>query len=745
MEFTWVTHEKTTPFYARRTFEINKKVRQATAWVCGLGQFVFYLNGRKISDHELDPGWTDYNKIIEYVEFDVTDCLKNGENAAGFEVGNGWFIMDDSVGYTFKFPEFMPLNPNSYKPFGKSLVLGYYIEIIYDDGSKTIIKSDGSEKVTDHEITMSNVYGSEVMDGALRKEGFSKAGFEDSDWRGAALVKADDAPKGKLISQINPPIKVIKSYNGKHLHDANEKAIYDLGQNISGILEITVSGKPGDEINIYPAEKLDENGDADQMAKGWMLIDTRISVILGAKQQTFRQKFTYFAGRYLGVELPEGAAVVSIKADAVTSAWKKAGTFTCDSEPYNRIYDMVEKAVEANMVSVHTDCPTIERFAWQEPNHLMGAAIMYMKDGNDLWRKFFMDMRAGQHMETDCFKDLAGDDFYPGDGLIPAQAPCYIPNVLPVPGMGSFYDIIPWGSSIILGVRWHYLFYGDKSVIEENYDAGMRYFEHLKSKMTKEGFICHGLGDWGNPDEEYARENIETAFIYADAVALREFAEVLERPDEALELAEFAEKLKENYNERLLVKDADGKYCYMSYEHKDEGIVTTQAVEALPLYFRMVPEEAVEDVVAAFRKTLTDKGAFASGEVGMPYIIQTAAAYGMNDLIAEFILKPEHPSYYAFVLDGETTLGEYWEKNPRSHCHDMMGHIIEWYYSGIAGMEIVEPGFKKVRIRPWMPEGMNEFHCEHETPYGVICVDGKRRNGRFEYSYTVPKGVSVVD
>lgn len=138
-----------------------------------------------------------------------------------------------------------------------------------------------------------------------------------------------------------------------------------------------------------------------------------------------------------------------------------------------------------------------------------------------------LDMRMQQHTADDYFYDYDGNKFYPGDGLMPGQAPCYIPNAIPVPGMGSFYDIIPWGSTCILGTYWHYIFYGDKKIIEDNYDAGMRYFKYLQTKVTEEGFINHGLGDWGNPRNELVRENIETAFFYADAKVLATFAKIL--------------------------------------------------------------------------------------------------------------------------------------------------------------------------------------------------------------------------
>lgn len=746
-DFTWISRGTDTPFYARKEIEIeNKPVKSALVDVCGLGQFVFYVNGQRIGDHELDPGWTNYNKTIEYLTFDIKENIVSGKNVLAAEIGNGWFILDDSVGYSFKFPGFMPPNPNPYKPFAKSLVLGLRLNVEYEDGTKALFETDSTWKVAEHEVRHSNVYGSAVVDSSYAIRNFACVGPDEGKWEGAIVVPKCDMPGGELVPQIHPPIKVIKTYPGRKIYDSADMDIYDFEQNMSFILEFDVKGTPGDEIKIYPSEKLDENGMVDQMAKGWMEIDTVITYKIGSDSpEHFREKFSYLAGRYIAVKKSSPDIEISgVKAGAITSAWKESGSFWCDDDRYNRIYDLVEKAVEANMVSVHTDCPTIERFAWQEPNHLMGAAIMYMKDGDKLWRKFFRDMRDAQHGAEDMFKDFGGNDIKPGDGLVPSQAPCYIPNVVPVPGMGSFYDIIAWGSSIILGVRWHYLFYGDVSVIEENYDAGMRYLAHLKSKVNDDGFINHGLGDWGNPDGDFARENIETAFLYADAVTLAWFAEVLHKTDDAKELTEYAGSVRDNYNARLLVKDDEGKFCYRSYEKKDDGIVTTQAIEALPLYWGMVPDEAVSDVAECLRKNIQERGALIAGEVGLPYIIQVAAKHGMNDLIADCITKPEHPSYYAFVLDEETTLGEYWETNPRSHCHDMMGHITEWFYNGIGGIEILEPGFKAIALHPHMPESVNELRVSYNSPYGEIVVSGKRHDGTAEYTYQVPDEVKVI-
>ena len=207
---------------------------------------------------------------------------------------------------------------------------------------------------------------------------------------------------------------------------------------------------------------------------------------------------------------------------------------------------------------------------------------------------------------------------------------------------------------------------------------------------------------------------------------------------------ELAEEIKANYNEKLLVQHPqDGYWYYQAWDHKDE-ICMTQAAEALPLYWGMVPEDKVEDVVRTFRQTLEEKGVFISGEVGLPYIIQTARKYGMNDLICQFITRTQHPSYYAFVLDGETTLGEYWEQNPRSHCHDMMGHIIEWYYNGLAGIRSLEPGFGRIEIAPYLPESMNEFTCSYNSVKGKITVHVTRENGEVKVEADVPENIEYT-
>jgi len=743
----WITHGSKTPFYARKLFEINKKIKSAKVTVCGLGQFNLFINGKKVGDNILDPAWTDYRKIINYLEFDVTDMLKSGANVIASEVGNGWYIMDRTTDtYSFSFPAFMPANPNDYKPFNDVLILSLNLQILYADNTRDCIETDESWLTAGHMALMSNVYGSEFIDGRKRIDNWNDVSCDCKDWSEAQLVSDDKKPSGKLVLQSIPSIKKIATYEGSFINHVNNHLIYDFSQNASGILSFDVKGKRGDVINLYPAEKLGTDGDVDQMAKNWMMINVLDKYIIGQDDcwEHVELTFTYVCGRYLAVEGCDASQVKNMQLHAISSAYEKAGTFECDDKRYMQIYDMIEKAVESNMMSVHTDCPTIERFAWQEENHLTAPFIMYMKKVDAHWRKFLQDIRVAQHTADDYFYDFEGNKFYPGDGLIPSQAPCYIPNVLPVPGMGSFYDIIAWGSSIILATNWHYEFYGDKSIIQENYEAGAKYFDFLKTRVNEDGFINHGLGDWGNPAGVCARENIETAFLYADAITLEKFANILGLENDAKAYASYANEIKDNYNSKLLVYDEEKKrYCYKVWEQK-ESLVITPAAQALPLFWGLCLKEKERDVVEALRDSVEVAGSFQAGEVGQPYIIQTLSKYDMNDLICKVILSEKHPSYYAFILDGETSLGEYWETNPRSHCHDMMGHIIEWYYNGLAGIKPLEPGFKKVLIKPYLPDSMNTMKCTYQSASGLITVSMRRVDGKIELKVDADPRIEVV-
>ena len=570
----WIGTGEGKPFYARKRWNLTKKVKSAYALVCGLGQFRFYINGKKVSGHELDPGWTNYDKKVQYMMFDIASYLREGENVFGVSVGNGFYLGDKGGRYFFEMPpeamkRFMPPNTNGYRPFGDALPLKGMFLLRYADGSSDVICTDSSWKVRRSACQLANVYGSEIYDARKDPAGWNDVFFDDGTWAPAVKV---EGPKGRLTAQGQPPIVVKKVCEAKLIARQEEGDLYDLGQNMSCILEISVKGKRGDRVELLPAE----NG-------------------------------------------------------------------------------------------------------------------------------------------------LDGKPFFRGAGFLPPIAPSYGKFIADTP-LGNFWDLIAWGSFLILGAKWFYEYYGDLSMIRNYYGANCAYMDYLGTKITEDGFIAHGLGDWGNPQAgAQATANVETAFYYKDLVTMAEFAGLLGKQEDEKRFKDLAEEVRGNYNEKLLVKDPAGRWCYRAWDHREE-LFCTQACQALPLHFGMVPEDKKKDVTDTLLELLEPSG-FVSGEIGFPAILQCLQESGHQDLIWKLAMREDTFSFYHFVQTGETALGEYWEDNPRSHNHDMMGSLMECYYTGIAGIRGLEPGFARAEIRPYLPNGIKRMKCSYGSAQGVVALE----------------------
>ncbi len=570
----WIGTGEGKPFYARKRWNLTKKVKSAYALVCGLGQFRFYINGKKVSDHELDPGWTNYDRKVQYVMFDIAPYLREGENVFGVSVGNGFYLGDKGGRYFFEMPpeamkRFMPPNTNGYRPFGDALPLKGMFLLRYADGSSDVICTDSLWKVRRSACQLANVYGSEIYDARKDPAGWNDVFFDDGTWAPAVKV---EGPKGRLTAQGQPPIVVKKVCEAKLIARQEEGDLYDLGQNMSCMMEISVRGKRGDRVELLLAE----NG-------------------------------------------------------------------------------------------------------------------------------------------------LDGKPFFRGAGFLSPIAPSYGKFIADTP-LGNFWDLIAWGSFLILGAKWFYEYYGDLSMIRNYYGANCAYMDYLGTKITEDGFIAHGLGDWGNPQAgAQATANVETAFYYKDLVTMAEFAGLLGKQEDEKRFKDLAEEVRGNYNEKLLVKDPAGRWCYRAWDHREE-LFCTQACQALPLHFGMVPEDKKKDVTDTLLELLEPSG-FVSGEIGFPAILQCLQESGHQDLIWKLAMREDTFSFYHFVQTGETALGEYWEDNPRSHNHDMMGSLMECYYTGIAGIRGLEPGFARAEIRPYLPNGIKRMKCSYGSAQGVVALE----------------------
>ena len=711
----------------------NAEVAGAVLSLCVPGQFEVRLNGEKISPYVYEGSQTDFNKHVHYSTYDVTDYLQNGTNVLTVEVANGWYIGDDDGGKRY----FYTMD-KGYEPFGTCLSMMAQMTITHGDGRQEVIVSDESWQVSPSKTVLADIYGSEDMDYT-----------REYTWQQVSVV---EGPKGEVIPYDYPPVVEKCCYEPVKMWKLGETSIvYDFGQNMSSQFEIRIRGERGQVVKLTPAEKL-KGEDVDPSAPIYSL------VALSGEEDTFRQKFSLNGARWYKVEGVTDSQILEFKSYFVTSSSRKSGYFHCSDERLNGIFRIIENAVDSNLNHSHTDCPTFEKLGWLEPDHLMGKAVMYLKDVDMMWSKIALDMRDAQYEEGEFDLDTGAFPHEYKAGLVPSIAPRYARFTIDWKE-GSFWDIIPWGSSIILAAYEQYLFYGNTKVLADNYEAAKRYivylteqyndYNRLYGKTGEYKFICAGLGDWGIAQNKgRSRENVETAFYYRDLMVMAEIARVLAAEGFPAETEAFEAQAKEVcrlYNEALLVQedtqqDVPRAY-YRTYDSKEE-VELTQTNQALPLYFGMVPEEARAGVEATLVE-LCEGNPLVCGEVGLVYILRSLAALNRNDIIFQMITREQHPSYLRFVLNGETTLPEFWRDDARSRNHDMMGHIMEWFFAELAGIQGAV-GFQSVTIAPACKKLVERFECEYDSIRGKIKVAYDGENLKVEVPCNVEANIAKV-
>ncbi|HRQ51316.1 MAG TPA: family 78 glycoside hydrolase catalytic domain, partial [Agriterribacter sp.] len=385
----------------RKEFEIRKTVRKATAFVAGLGHFDFSVNGKKAGDHFLDAGWTQYSNNALYVTFDITALLKEGGNALGMMLGNGFY-------YTPR---------ERYRKI--TIAYGYpkmicRIVVEYTDGSAEDIISDATWKACPGPVTFSSIYGGEDYDATLEQTGWNSPSFNDRLWRKAIIV---DGPP-VLSAQTADPLKIKDSFSVKRITAPGPSVwVYDFGQNASGIFRIKVKGKKQDQVTFRPAELVTDDGLITQDAVGTPVYFRY--TLKGDTAEAWQPRFTYYGFRYIQVEgaVPKGApnpqglpVIMEIVSLHTRNAAARVGHFSCSNDLFNRTATLIDWAVRSNMVSVFTDCPHREKLGWLEEAHLMGSSVQYNYHIAGLGRKVVKDMIAAQTAE----------------GLVPNIAPEYV-------------------------------------------------------------------------------------------------------------------------------------------------------------------------------------------------------------------------------------------------------------------------------------------------------------------------------
>jgi len=690
----------------RRGFSIDKEIKQARVYVCGLGFYELRLNGEKVGDALFDPGWTNYRKTCLYSTYDVTTQLRAGENALGVMLGNGMYNV--TGGRYVKFT-------GSFGP--PKFILKLRIE--YTDGQVTEIVSDESWCCHTGPIVFSCIYGGEDYDARLEQPGWDAPGFADASWSPAQVCVG---PGGGLVSQMAPPIRVIQQLEPVRMTTPRPGiTVYDLGQNFSGIPWIQVQGPRDSWIRITPAELITDEGLADQSASGGPHYYTY--TLKGEGVETWHPRFTYYGFRYLQIEC--GPAENPPKLQRILGlftrhAADRAGDFACSDELYNQIHELIDWSVGSNLQSVLTDCPHREKLGWLEVAHLMAPSILFNYDVPLFYTKVIRDTRDSQLP----------------NGLVPDIAPEY--TVF----SAGFRDSPEWGSAAVILPWYVYQWFGDERPLRDSYDTMKRYVAYLASR-AEDHIVSHGLGDWfdytrgGEVGESRLtpKSLTATAMYYYDTAILRDAAQLLGKEEDTAKYARLAEVIRQSFNKHLFHPDTN------------QYATGSQTANAIPLVWGLVDGERFGAVLENLVLEVKQRDYLTSGDVGFRFLLRALADNGRSDLVYQLTHRTDEPGYGCQIQQGATSLTEAWDgRKVVSHNHCMLGHLQEWFHQELLGIrrDPAAPGFHKIIIQPWPVGEIAWVKGHYDSPYGRIACEWQRTDDSFTLHVEIPANTTAV-
>lgn len=698
---------------ARREFVVKPELRRALVNICGLGHYELSVNGRRVGEDLLAPGWTTYAKTDLYDTHDVTALVRaGGPNAVGVFLGGGFYNVRPGR-YTKLEGLFHPLT------------VICQVRLEYADGSVDVVGTDDRWRVHPGPITFSSMYGGEDFDARQVETGWDSPGFNASGWATATVT---NGPGGELLgaSHAAPPLRAIETLRPVAIKALRADAtVYDLGQNVSLMPRLRVRGPAGATVKIIPAELIKTDGSVDRSSCSRGTGEAWWSYTLAGRAdgEEWMPKFFYHGSRYLQVELsaPGTAAlpvIESLEGLVVHTSSPAAGEFACSNELFNRVHTLVRWAQRSNAMSVLTDCPHRERLGWLEQYHLNGPALRYEFDLGRFYAKAFGDMADAQ---------LA-------NGLVPDIAPEYVIF------SGAFRDSPEWGSAFILAAWQHFEWTGDDTILRRHYDAMRRYVAYLSSQADAQ-VLSYGLGDWydiGPKPPGISQLTplglTATATYYEDVKTLAAIARHLDKTADAHSLAKEAEDIAAAFN-RKFFDSAQGIYSTGS-----------QCANAIALVFGLVAPGDRARVVDALVRDVQTHG-LTAGDVGYRYLLRALADAGRSDVIFALNSQTEKAGYGYQLAHGATSLTEAWDtRRTSSQNHFMLGQINEWFYHDLAGLapDVTASGFKHVIIHPQPVGDVTWVRAAYVSPRGKITVAWRREAGHFELECELPPNTSAT-
>ena len=709
----WITGGSGTalPIF-RKEFTVSKNLARALVSICGLGQFELRVNGSNVSDAVMEPSWTNYTKNCLYVTYDVTKALSQGSNAMGVLLGNGMYNVPTSSRYA-KFTG----------SFGSpKLILRLQME--FTDGSKDAVVSDTSWTTAAGPITFSNIYGGEDFDARQEPAGWDQPGFTATSWK-PATVATGTAPA--LIARSAPPVKVMQEFpSTKTTQPQSGVFVYDLGQNFAGWPELTVQGTAGSTVKLTPGELL-SGGNVSQASSGgpvWFSYTLK-----GSGTEVWHPRFSYTGFRYVQVEgavpaaqaasFPGKPQIASLTGKFIYASAENVGKFTSSDQDLNKIHVLILAAIRSNLQNIITDCPHREKLGWIETSHLLFPSIMFNYDVAAFYEKFIRDARDAQT----------------STGFVPDIAPEF--TVF----SGNFRDSPEWGSAFVINPWYVYQLYGDRGPLDEHYANMKRYVTYLGGKATG-NIVSYGLGDWYDvgPAAPGASQLTTagvtgTAIYIQDLQIMQKAAQLLANQTDATQFGSSLTTATSALNTKFLTSGG-------SYDRN------SQTADAMPLALGLVPSNQQAAVLSSLVGAVTSaKNQVTAGDIGFAYVIRALAQAGRGDVVYAMLKQSAGPGYLYQIKQGATSLTEAWDANPSSsQNHAMLGHVDEWFYNGLGGInpDPTGPGFKKFFIHPQPQTGVTSVDAEYHSIRGLIVSNWQQGPAGLTLSVTVPVNATAT-
>jgi len=700
--------------YFRKEIELPKKIVSARIYIAAAGLFELYLNGQKMGNDMLNPMFTRFDRRNLYLTYDATSHIKQGNNAIGVILGNGWYNHQSYAEWNFE---------NAVWRNRPAFCMEMHIH--FADGTSEVIGSGTDWKTSSGPIIFNSIYTGEHYDARKEKEieGWSMPDFNDNKW---TFAIEREPPSNTVSAQSLHPIRIIKEFANPECTKINDSVyVYKLPENIAGVSKLTIKGDKGTAIRVKHGETLNHLNRVDQSTidiyanqkNGEDPFQTDIYILKGGEYEEFMPRFNYKGFQYVEViaDHPIVLNQSSLIAYKVNSDVPPIGTIESSDELVNKIWKATNRAYLSNLHGYPTDCPQREKNGWTGDAHIALETALFNYDAITIYEKWLTDHRDAQ-LEN---------------GILPA--------IIPTSSWGYTWGNGPDWTSTMLIIPWTlYLYYGDARALRDNYPNMKRFVDYITSIST-DGLTDWGLGDWVPYKTVSDKKLLISMYYYQDALILSKTAALLGYQEDMRIYADLALKIKNAINHKYL--------------DREKGIYAngSQSELSCPLYFGIVPEDIKPKVASNLaERVIADNRHLDVGLLGSKALLNALSENGYADLAFEVAIQKTYPSWGWWIENGATTLFETWkiETETLSRNHVMFGEISAWFYKTLGGIRFVEanPGFRSMILYPHFVEKLDSFKATYNSPNGKIVSAWNKNPDKKQITYeiTIPANCNAT-